>query len=598
MFAVCACAAASSETFADDSWKAAWEVRDGFKMEIDTEGFELPSSIAFVPNPGDGPKDPLYFVTELRRGVKVITNDRTVYTFADEFARLIPEILERRRRPGYVPEEGIAGITLDEETGYVFVSFSYYDANDVLRFDIARFKTEPGTFSIKPDEMVRFTDIFANQPGGDSHMIGPMAVVDDYLYVCVGDAQAPSLTQQNDSALGKVLRMTRDGDPVPENPFYQNDDRTNPANYVYAKGFRNPFGFKVVRGEMFINDVGPGVDRFVRIREGGNYYYDGSDMSIASHADIVFTPSPSPVQLDFLPAKDSTFPLQYRERFYTAMSGLQGSLGPSESGGKSIQMFGYDFERLEVIGRPETLVNYRGQGKQMPVGLAFGPNGLYMVALHSDRNGRTPVYRITHEPADPHPFVMDRAATLIRAKGCMGCHRAGPTAPAKPIDTPDLKSRILARVNGEGYQQQQDHLDTLATEPFVSFREARQDLRNTNGTEKARVWLKYQLLEPRFDNPDSMMPNLALTEEEADIIANHLISKDHSKTLAQSISDVVTHYIPHLRQRHLALFFLVGGLAGAMGGIALTGAIIWWANRRRVPAETSADRQNQEVSVR
>ena len=64
-------------------WREFWEVQPGFDISIDSEGFEFPSSIAFVPNPGTLPKDPLYFVTELRGRVKVITNDRSVLTFAE-----------------------------------------------------------------------------------------------------------------------------------------------------------------------------------------------------------------------------------------------------------------------------------------------------------------------------------------------------------------------------------------------------------------------------------------------------------------------------------------------------------------------------------
>jgi hypothetical protein len=41
-------------------------VPEGFSISIDTEGYHYPTAIAFVPTPGNDPKDPLYFVTELR----------------------------------------------------------------------------------------------------------------------------------------------------------------------------------------------------------------------------------------------------------------------------------------------------------------------------------------------------------------------------------------------------------------------------------------------------------------------------------------------------------------------------------------------------
>ena len=71
-------------------WRSDWSLKENFDISIDTEGYRFPTAIAFVPNPGNGPKDPLYFVTELRGKVKVVTNDRTVYTFAKDFFTFKP----------------------------------------------------------------------------------------------------------------------------------------------------------------------------------------------------------------------------------------------------------------------------------------------------------------------------------------------------------------------------------------------------------------------------------------------------------------------------------------------------------------------------
>ena len=55
-----------------------------------------------------------------------------------------------------------------------------------------------------------------------------------------------------DSFLGKVLRMTLDGRPAPNNPFYQDGDIGNSQNYIWASGLRNPFGLRVVDGKVFV----------------------------------------------------------------------------------------------------------------------------------------------------------------------------------------------------------------------------------------------------------------------------------------------------------------------------------------------------------
>ncbi|HKQ32091.1 MAG TPA: glucose dehydrogenase, partial [Thermodesulfobacteriota bacterium] len=71
-------------------WKKDWALEKGFNISIDTEGYHFPSAIAFVPSPGKGPKDPLYFVLELRGKIKVVTNDRSIYTFAEDFFTFTP----------------------------------------------------------------------------------------------------------------------------------------------------------------------------------------------------------------------------------------------------------------------------------------------------------------------------------------------------------------------------------------------------------------------------------------------------------------------------------------------------------------------------
>ena len=121
---------------ATSGWKSNWAVEPGFAITIDARGFRFPTSIAFIPNPGDSPKDPLYFVTELRGKIKVVTNDRSVFTFAEDFFTLRPKKGETR----VIEQEiGMAGICLVPEKGFLFVTFSYHDSNDILRNNIVRF---------------------------------------------------------------------------------------------------------------------------------------------------------------------------------------------------------------------------------------------------------------------------------------------------------------------------------------------------------------------------------------------------------------------------------------------------------------------------
>ncbi len=299
---------------ASDGWMADWAVAEGFKLTLDTEGYSLPSAIAFVPNPGTAPDDPLYFVTELRGTVKVVTNDRSVHTFAK-----VPTLEPSQEAPAGAGQAGLAGICLDPRTGYVFVTYSYEASGHLLRNAVARFGTDPVTFGLKPvGEPVDFADVFAPFQAGPSHQIGGCQVVGDSVFVSVGDGWNASAAQKLDQLLGKVLRLTLDGKPYPGNPFADDDEEPRAQDYVWAYGLRNPFGLKAVGDQLFATNNGPSVDSFLRIQRGRNYRWDGSDWSIGVGAEALFAPALSPVQLDLSPSEPALFPPRYRDTFFFA----------------------------------------------------------------------------------------------------------------------------------------------------------------------------------------------------------------------------------------------------------------------------------------
>src|SRR3954471_11903935 len=53
-----------------------WMVlQPGYAVEVVASGFQLPVNIAFLPNPGLQPSDPLFYVTELYGTIKVVRRD-------------------------------------------------------------------------------------------------------------------------------------------------------------------------------------------------------------------------------------------------------------------------------------------------------------------------------------------------------------------------------------------------------------------------------------------------------------------------------------------------------------------------------------------
>ena len=103
-------------------------------------------------------------------------------------------------------------------------------------------------------------------PGNSNHngsrlTIGP----DGLLYMTTGDAGRPDRSQNLSSLAGKVLRLTLEGQPAPDNPF---------GSFVFSYGHRNPQGivFHPETGLLYSAEHGPGDnDQANRLVRSGNY---------------------------------------------------------------------------------------------------------------------------------------------------------------------------------------------------------------------------------------------------------------------------------------------------------------------------------------
>ncbi|MEW6143504.1 MAG: PQQ-dependent sugar dehydrogenase [Thermodesulfobacteriota bacterium] len=559
----------SSPAAQNNDWMGDWSLEEGFNISIDTEGYHFPTAIAFVPEPGSGPKDALYFVTELRGKVKVVTNDRSVYTFARDFFRFEPD----EELPSRSGEGGLAGICLDPVHGYVFVTFVYEDENRVLRNNIVRFQSEPGRFSLEPSSKLAFTDVLNNAVTGLSHQIGSCQVDGGTLYVGVGDgytvterdAEGRNTSRSVDSVLGKILRMTLDGKPLESNPFYVDDDAGKARNYVWAKGFRNPFGLKVLNGRVFTADNGPSVDRFTEVKAGDDYLWDGTNWSIGANSAQVLSPATGVTQMEFIPADSEIFPEGYRARFYLTLCGFPNS-DLKRDAARGIISIRYGFEVDLITGTPRYLLKYRGESLQMVVGLAAGPDGLYFLPLYPDASGRSYALKIRYDRDSRHPYGFEDtedASRYIEERGCFTCHTlngygAGGDGPS--LDKAGLVARIEERITSPEYSELAGELDEIDSEPYKRFREARKEVLEKRGMDKVRAWIKYRIMEPRFDDPHARMPNMDVTEPNAQMIADYLLGEvriDQNRP-DMRVRKFMKRFIPELKYRHILVSFALG----------------------------------------
>ena len=358
-----------------------WTVERGFLAEVFASGFQLPVSIVPVPNPGSAPDSPFLYVAELYGTVKVVTRDGEVR----EYARGLLNFDPRAPIPG-AGEHGLGGITIDPENGDIFVTGVYQIDPDspwvsprVLRLE----SDDGGRTAARIVPIVEF-------PGdiqGSSHQIANITFgPDGKLYVHVGSSFA-SLAQQLNTTDGKILRMNRDGTPAAGNPYYDLSDGIATTDYIFAIGFRNPFGgaWRIADQSLYEVENGPTTDRLAKVIIGRNYQWDGTDESMRNHAVYNWSEPVAPIQIAFTEPErfdGSGFPAAKLRSAFVTESGATWATGPQPFGKKISEFIIGDDESL--VSGPTTFAEYNGSGKATAAGLTAGPDGLYFTDLYRD----------------------------------------------------------------------------------------------------------------------------------------------------------------------------------------------------------------------
>jgi glucose/arabinose dehydrogenase len=355
-------------------------IQKGFRIEPVAGGFQLPVNIAFVPHPREDPGSPLFYVTELYGTVKVVTRGGEVRDYATNLLNFNPL--------GPFPgsgEIGLTGITVEPYTGDVIVTAVYKPAGRPPGARILRLHSEDGGLTAsRVDTILEMPD----EEQVPSHQISDVSIgFDGMLYVHMGDAHYAPLAQNMLTRRGKILRMNLDGQPPPDNPFYDATDGIGPTDYIFALGFRNPFGgsWRAADGMLYEVENGPTIDRLARVERGRNYGWDGTEESMTIGAVCNFPPGSAPVNLAFVQRErfdGSGFPEQKLDHAFVTESGPTWATG-TPSTGKRISEVAIGRDGVLVSG-PDAFVRYDGTGKATVAGIAAGPDGLYFTSLYKD----------------------------------------------------------------------------------------------------------------------------------------------------------------------------------------------------------------------
>jgi glucose/arabinose dehydrogenase/PKD repeat protein len=369
-----------------------WEVSvPGFKVEVVATGFQLPVNIAFVPNPGLDPEDPLYYVTELYGTIKVVTRGGIVSNYATNLLNYDPG--------GAFPgsgEQGLAGVAVDPVSGDVFAGMLYDAAppSGPHYPKVVRFHSTDGGLTAATQTIIRN---MTGETQGQSHFISNLTIgPDGKLYVHMGDGFDAATALNLSSYRGKILRMNLDGSAPSDNPFYNAGDGINARDFVFTYGLRNPFGggWRASDGLHYEVENGPGSnDRFAKMVAGQSYGWNGTDGTMTIGAIYTWVQPHAPVNIAFIQPETfggSGFPASaYDHAFVTESGPTYG--GGQQARGKRIVEFTLDGSGSVVEG-PVSFVEYTGSGRGSTCGLAAGPDGLYFTDLYKDA-GTSPIER-------------------------------------------------------------------------------------------------------------------------------------------------------------------------------------------------------------
>jgi hypothetical protein len=505
-------------------WRDHWAIPPGYFLEVDTSGYQLPVSIAMVPNPGSAPDAPLYYVAELGGRILVVRNDRKVEVFTDNFFTL----RSTAQLPSIAGVIGLTGLCLDADTGFLFAT--YVHDNDSGRFNgITRFSTTPGTFSLRPEEAFPihkpFTlgdSAFTRFPFG--HQIGQCQIVDNHLYVGIGDGELAHRPRSDQSSFGKILRMRFDGSPI---AGLEPAQEASLADYIFASGLRNPFGQTRMGENILVADNGPGVDRVLITKEGKDYLYDGSDQSISINAMVLFAPAKGTAHIAYYPENSPSNIDDLKDSVLVVLSGVPETYTEDEPA--EIAAFTVEPDSGLVTSRPRSLVKFMGSSLQVLSSIALGADGIYFAPVYGEKSlpQDSNVYRLSWAPQKSYPNPIRRytnARAILLNNGCRGCHNIkGRGGNIGPILSPeDIRGRNLARLNSPEFELLMREMN--AKDPRKEVVAARNRILRLQGEKRLVAWLEEKILEPSLDNEHSMMPLLSLETKEAKLVTRYLLS--------------------------------------------------------------------------
>lgn len=227
-----------------------------FQVDIITDQLHFPWGLDFLP-------DGRMIITEKTGSIRIVTMEGAI---SDTILGVPPVYFKQ--------DGGLMDIILDPDfinTRQLFWSFSEPYQGEYLAA-IGRAKLSADEKQLENVEVI----YRASPTNYGYYHYGARLLFDPegFLLACFGERFHPEvrpLAQSLSSALGKVIRITKDGAPAPGNPF-ANAPEAKPE--IWALGFRDPQGlaFHPTTGALWLSDHGARAGDEINIISAGKNY--------------------------------------------------------------------------------------------------------------------------------------------------------------------------------------------------------------------------------------------------------------------------------------------------------------------------------------
>lgn len=158
-------------------------------------------------------------------------------------------------------ESGLLGMALHpnfQDSAYVYLVYNYLSGSTI--------KERLVRYTYSPDTLTGRVILLDNVSGNGNHNGSRLIITPDRkIMMTTGDAQNTSLSQNNASISGKILRLNLDGTVPSDNP--------KSGNLLWSKGHRNAQGLVLAsNGILYSSEHGPNNDDELNIiKKGRNY---------------------------------------------------------------------------------------------------------------------------------------------------------------------------------------------------------------------------------------------------------------------------------------------------------------------------------------